>query len=1115
MLQTAPEAYIRFPHVVGELVTFVADNEIWLAPLEGGRAWRLTSDRVPVASPRLSADAQLVTWTSFRQGIPEVYVSDVVSGVPRRLSHWGTNRTMTRGWTPGGEVLAVTEAGQPAMARTWAYAIPVDGSPGQRLPYGVVDDVAFGPAGQVAVATSAGYSRDPARWKRYRGGTAAKLWLDQRGNGNFERLLPTHTASLVHPMWVGDRLLVVSDHEGVGRLYALDGSGSSGLQELAGHDFYVRQASTDGHTVVYVSGGDLWALDAEAALAGETRPQRVDVRLTGARAGRQPYTITIGDQRGPVAVDRTGRASAVECRGTVHWLAHREGPSHALLSQPGVRGRLPVVVDDEWVALVTDADGEDAVELVNRNDPTAARPRLAGGAIGRALEAAASPDGRTLALSAHDGRLLLMDLRDDAGAVRELTRSAEGEVNGLSWSPDSAWLAWSHPGPDPLRQLCLARVADGPDAPVVEATPLRFTDTEPVFTTDGKHLAFLSVRSLDPVYDAYVFDLSFPGGCRPCLLPLSARTPSPFDPEVGGRPVQPPSGTPPTGPAVADAVQPAVEPGAAETPRTEVEPVGMHQRVVPFPVPAARYRRLQPVHGGVAWLRASPMGELGGDLPAPDAERPRPTLERFDLATGRVEVLVDEVDDAWASRDGGRVLVADHEALRVLPSDRRVPDGPEGERDRVEVDLSRIRVRVDPLAEWAQMFEETGRLMRDHFWRADMGGIDWDGVLARYRPLLERLGSHDELVDLLWEVQGELGSSHAYVIPKPPEPDQVTRQGLLGADLERDSDGIWRVARVIPGESSDPTARSPLAAPGVDVRAGDVVLAVDGTEINPVTGPGPLLVGKAGIPVEVVVRGADDEVRRVAVTPLADERPLRYQDWVSERRHYVHERSDGRLGYLHIPDMVSSGWAQLHRDLRLEMARDGVVVDLRENQGGHTSELVIEKLARRVVGWVEARGFSPTRYPTDAPRGPVVAVADEWAGSDGDIVNAAIQALDIGPVVGSRTWGGVIGIDMKYRLLDQTLVTQPRYSFWLEGYGWAVENHGIDPDVEVVMTPQDRVNGRDPQLDTAIRLALDTLEERPATAPPASLPEVLGMQFPSPPTSGVAQRRQAGQIIAE
>jgi tricorn protease len=519
-------------------------------------------------------------------------------------------------------------------------------------------------------------------------------------------------------------------------------------------------------------------------------------------------------------------------------------------------------------------------------------------------------------------------------------------------------------------------------------------------------------------------------------------------------------------------------------PATEVDTAGLHQRVVPFPGPAARYRHLRPVTGGVVWLRQPPAGELGSDLATPDADKPRAALERFDLAAGRCEVLVDEVDDAWVSGDGARLLVADRKALRLLPTDRRVPDGPDGERDRLEVDLSRLRLHIDPVREWHQMFDEAGRLMRDNFWREDMGGVDWADVLARYRPLVDRLGSHDDLVDLLWEVQGELGTSHAYVRAQPLPTDKATQQGMLGADLERDGDGTWRVSRVVPGETSDPTARSPLAAPGVDIRAGDAVLAVDGRPVASDSGPAPLLVGTAGVSVELTVRGSDGDVRRVAVTPLADETPLRYQDWVADRRAHTHAVSGGRLGYLHVPDMMSIGWAQLHRDLRLEMARHGVVVDLRENRGGHTSQLVVEKLAKRVVGWALARGYSPQRYPSDARLGPVVAVADEWAGSDGDIVSAAIQALGIGPVVGTRTWGGVVGIDLKYELVDGTGVTQPRYSFWLEGKGWGVENYGVDPDIEVEFPPQDRVAGRDPQLDTAIRVALDALDATPAVTAP-------------------------------
>jgi tricorn protease len=427
------------------------------------------------------------------------------------------------------------------------------------------------------------------------------------------------------------------------------------------------------------------------------------------------------------------------------------------------------------------------------------------------------------------------------------------------------------------------------------------------------------------------------------------------------------------------------------------------------------------------------------------------------------------------------------DCLEVLPADYK-PDGGDHDDpdDEIVVDLSRIRVQVDPAAEWRQSFDEAGRLMRDHFWRADMGGIDWNAMLARYRPIVEAIGSHDDLVDLLWEVQGELGTSHAYVTPPSDHLDSARRLGLLGADLVRDGAGVWRISAVLPGDSSDPGARSPLRAPGVAVRPGDAILAVDGRPVDASHGPGPLLIGAAGNPVELTIGPAGGgENRHVVVVPLLDETPLRYQAWVADRRAYVHAATDGRVGYLHVPDMVATGWAQLHRDLRLEVRRDALIADVRENRGGHLSQLVVEKLGRTIVGWQVARDdYYAEPYPHDAPRGPVVAVANEFSGSDGDIVSAAIKTLGIGPVVGVRTWGGVIGIDMRYHLVDGTLVTQPRYAMWMRGPGWSVENYGVDPDVEVVTTPQDYAAGRDPQLDTAISIALTSLADRPAATRP-------------------------------
>jgi tricorn protease len=351
--------------------------------------------------------------------------------------------------------------------------------------------------------------------------------------------------------------------------------------------------------------------------------------------------------------------------------------------------------------------------------------------------------------------------------------------------------------------------------------------------------------------------------------------------------------------------------------------------------------------------------------------------------------------------------------------------------------------------------------------------------------VLDRLGGHDDLISVLWEIGAEMNTSHAYATPPKPPGDTSRALGMLGADFSRDGEE-WVIERILPGESSDPDARSPLLAAGVDARPGDRIIRIDGQPVDPVAGPPAGLVGAAEKPVELVLRRPGrDQDRRVVVVPLASEAQLRYHDWVASRKAYVAEHGDGRLGYVHVPDMMAVGWAQLHRDLEEATRHEAVIVDVRFNGGGHLSQLVTERLARKVVAWDVARHHAqPEEYPSQAPRGPVIFVANEYAGSDGDIVNGAARAMGIGPIVGTRTWGGVVGIDGRFDLVDGTRVTQPRYAFWIEGQGWGVENHGIDPDIEVPITPADWHSETDLQLDRAISEALDRLATTPAATPP-------------------------------
>lgn len=1068
-------SYLRLPHLHDDLLCFVAEDDLWLAPLDGrGRAWRLTVDRTKIGHPRFSPDGRHLAYTSWRSLVPEIHLVAVDGGPGRRLTHWGSADTRVCGWTPEGVILAVASHGEPFSHFTWAYKVRLDGDPGRKLPWGPCADiqVAALDGERKTLLLTGTPPHEPASWKRYRGGATGRLWL------HGERLLADIGGHLDSPMFVDGRIAFLSDHEGVGNLYSCAYDGSD-LRRHTDHDaFYARHASSDGTRVVYQCAGDLWIVD---DLTAGSEPRRLDVHLSGPGAGRRRYQVPAAQHIDGISVDETGRASAVVVRGSLYWLTHRDGPARTITDTPGVRVRLPEMLGSAGqVAYVTDAEGEDAIEIAYLPRATGDREprRLASGELGRVLEMVADPEGERLAIAAHDGRLLLLTVPDDAadtagtedsdGEVTELIRSVNGPVRDLAFSPDGTWLTWSHPGIGrALRQIKLARMKD---RRIVDVTNGRFEDENPVFTRDGRFLAFLSWRGFDPVYDVHTGDLSFPLGCRPYLVPLSSATPSPFALTPEGRPA-------------AGGLDPVEdeEGGTGGAPTVELD--GLESRVTPFPVSASKYSALHPVAGGgLVWLRWPISGALGETFANPDDTTGRPTLEHFNISKAKKTELVDHLDWFAVSGDGSRLVLVDEGDLRGVPASES------GDSDTtVWIDLRRILHEVDPSAEWKQAYEEAGRLIRAYFWEPGMCGIDWDAVLAQYRPLVERVATPDEFADLLREVLGELGTSHAYVSAarRNEGPPHYQRwQGLLGANFVR-RDGGWMVRRILPGESSDSKARSPLA--GTGIREGAVLTHVDGRPVDPATGPYPLLAGAGGTTVELTFTPAEGEAgraRRVAVVPLIDERPLRYQDWVAKRRAVVRELSGGRCGYLHIPDMGGSGWAQFNRDLRMEMSRPALIVDVRGNAGGHISELVVEKLTRTILGWDLTRNAQPVSYASNAPRGPVVALADEATSSDGDMITAAFKLLKLGPVVGQRTWGGVVGMTGRHRLGDGTVITVPMNAAWFDAYGWSIENKGVTPDLEILRTPLDWAEGRHAQLSDAVELALELLETNPPATPP-------------------------------
>jgi tricorn protease len=1171
-------SYLRFPHVHGDLVTFVAEDDVWIAPLSGGRAWRVSSLQLPARNPRFTPDGKKLVWTVVQGTAPEVVIADVDGGGYRQLTFFGHSTTRVKGFTPAGDIVVTSAFRQAESRHTHAYRLSTEGGWAEELPLGPVESVAFGPelGDEKPVVVGSVLSREPAWWKRYRGGTAGKLWIDSDGNGEFERLLPELDGNLADPMWVDGRIAFLSDHEGYGNLYSVLPGGGDLRRHTDHEDFYVRHASTDGKRVIFESAGELWLLH---DLGSEA--VRLEITLGSASQGRRPSLLKVAKHLGDVRPDITGEASAVEAHGTIHWLRHKDGPSRVVEATAGVRARLPRPLPDGRIAYVADHDGDEALfireiapqvpahdgavraakaaaaakgngaasdvpdtepagdqqEAVSSavplprpvsaagvagpraNHPVAddaaadlapaeaATETTAGQATGtvaaasspltvrfpkpsRASAIEASPDGRWIAIGTAFGDLYIADTQD--GTLTAVTSIGEGSIEDLAWSPDSAWLAWSEPVTSFGSRSRLRLVRANPkettapevkagEAAIVEVTDGRFRDESPSFSPDGKFLAFLSNRSFDPVYDGHSFDLSFPSPIKPYLVALAADTASPFGPSVAladGSNEQ--DGTAAKSGAAAE--------GGTAPAAVRVDAEGLAHRVISVPVPQGNYSDLTAADGALLWLDSALAGVTGEGRASLEDKNAAPGLVRFDLAKRKSATLVDALDSYRLSGDGRKVVLVHDKQVRVVPSDAKADDD---SGQLVKVDLTRIRVLMHPLSVWGQAFDEAWRLQRDFFWTEDMAGQDWDSIHARYRPLVERLGSHDDLVDLLWELHGELGTSHAYVRPAAATENGSNGQGRLGADLAFTGEG-WEIERILAGESSDPLATSPLTRPGADAKAGDVLLAIDGVRLTESLTPAMQLVGAAGRAVELTIRNggghglAAGAQRRIAVVPIRDEERLRYQDWVNANRRTVREASDGKFGYLHIPDMLANGWAQLHRDLDTETALDGLIVDVRRNRGGHTSQLVAELIGRKVTGWSMPRGEKPRTYPHHAPRGPVIILADEFAGSDGDIITQVSKLRGIGPVIGTRTWGGVVGIDNRFTLADGTGVTQPRYATWFSGgVGWSVENHGVAPDIEVTFPPHAYAARRDPQLESGITALKEMVQELPTDRPPA------------------------------
>jgi len=1111
--ETREGRLLRFPDICKDKVTFVYAGDIWLASTSGGGvAHRITTHPGRELFPKFSPDGKWIAFTGQYDGNFNVYVMPAEGGQPRQITFYqGSSQPLSERmgihnevvtWFPDSKrilFLSRRDATNGWIKRP--YSVNIDGGLPEPLPMDQGGLTSFSADG-----TKIAYNRifrNFRTWKRYTGGLAQDIYIYDIKNNVFEQQIPHTEYTDTFPMWHGNTIYFTSDRGPEHRLnlYSFD-LGSKQIEQLTKFDNYdVMWPSLGPDAIIFENGGYLYTFDFASKQAK---------KLTISVPGETDETLKHWTSATKVITDfdiaPDGKRAVFAARGDIFTVPAKDGSVRNLTETTGMRERgAGWSPDGRWIAYVSDRSGEDEL-YITPQDGQGKEQQITSGYKGFKFPPAWSPDSKKLAWADKDLRLWYLDISDKKPV--EVDRAKFGEITNYSWSPDAKWLSYDRPEENGNSVILLYSLVDKKITPVTTD----FTGSNsPVFDPAGKYLYFISNRDFNEVLGNYDFEFANPKTARVYIATLRADEPSPFpalSDEVAIKKEEPAASAKEKGdekkPEAKEKNKSGKETSAEKEKEEEkakselkdaaknfrIDLDGIQNRIVAIPMPPTNITTLAAAKDLVVYA-TTPIQGLSGPLPGE-----QPVVHAYDMKERKDKVLIENVDRFALSFDGAKLLYQNSlppgPAVHTYGIIDVKGDQPKKIGDGV-LTLAGLRMEVDPVAEWKQMFNEVWRQQRDYFFEASMNGVDWDKEKEKYAALLPYAATRYDVTYLMGEMIGDLSNSHTYVGGGDYPDLHPVNVGLLGADYELDNaSGMYRFKKIFPGENWDGALRSPLTEPGVKVKEGDYLIAVNGRPLRAPQTPFELLTNTANETVTLTINSKPSEEgsHTVQVRPIPDEFQLRETNWIESNRKKVDAATNGKVGYIYIPDMGGPGLNEFVKQWFPQIRKQGMIIDVRYNGGGFVDQLIFARLRRILVGMGAARNFESGTVPPTVFHGYMACVTNQYAASDGDIFSQMFKVYKLGPLIGERTWGGVRGIRGQIPLLDGGYITRPEFARYDLNSRWVIENRGVAPDIEVDNRPDLVVKGQDQQLDRAIQEVMKQIQANPPILPkrPPDLP---------------------------